>query len=354
MKFLTILKSFFRSSRFGRVLTALELLVGLTILFYYADRIIMFRQTTVYYEQFSNLAVYPDDNDAAAAYVEANGTALGKTYSVDLVDDEGLSISNRQAVLGSQAFYRAVPLELFEGEWFEENSTADLIAVVPYALRNDFPCGSIQTIYNRYWGMKTVFISGVLDSNVSFSSFSVSFDDYPYVILLCDPKGNVEVDELSNSYNVALLEKYDRKACLENDIETVGMNNDSKQVQRKTTLAPLLFFTIAVFVLLICGYLGEQFLSLSEKTKSFAVYYMCGASRGLNFTAQFLSDILWLLIPFIAAVVLTFALGIRLRVGVILGSFAFLVAGTAIISLLVLLYVNKKSPVELIRRRFYS
>ena len=112
MKFLTILKSFFRSSRFGRVLTAIELLVGLTILFYYADRIIMFRQTTVYYEQFSNLAVYPDDNDAAAAYVEANGTALGKTYSVDLVDDEGLSISNRQAVLGSQAFYRAVPLEL--------------------------------------------------------------------------------------------------------------------------------------------------------------------------------------------------------------------------------------------------
>ena len=82
MKFLTILKSFFRSSRFGRVLTAIELLVGLTILFYYADRIIMFRQTTVYYEQVSNLAVYPDDNDAAADADKRDITRFANEYQV--------------------------------------------------------------------------------------------------------------------------------------------------------------------------------------------------------------------------------------------------------------------------------
>lgn len=355
MKFLAIVKSFALRSLTGRILTAIELFVGLLILFYTFDRFAAFDQISRYSELYSGIAAYETSDEGAESYVRSHGTPLGAACTLQLQDKNGNNLTGISAFLAEKTLFQNTPLELCDGEWFAENDEARIVAVVPYSLRNTYPCRSIQTIDFVDYGRKNVYISGVLNSDVTFAnSDRISFDDANRTMLLTDPDHTIEYDPVIGLYSYALLESADTSELKASNIVTVGMMAEAQKSERDHTLAPLWFFTAALFVLFTCGYLGEQFLSLSERTKTFAVFYMCGAGRRTCFFAQLAADLFWLIVPFVLALAAATALGIRLRPIGLLIPFVYLFAGSCLLSLSLLHYINKQSPVQMIKRRFYS
>ena len=352
MKFLTIAKSFALRSITGKILTAFELLIGLLILFHTVNRLADFDLAARYTERFSGIAAYETFDDEAKAFAEAHGTPLGAAYQLQL--EPGGGMDEVSVFLAGKELFLNTPLELCAGEWFDPDGTG-LAAVVPYSLRNSFPCGSTRTLDLVGMGREKVYISGVLSSNVTFANSGiVDFSSTNRVILLCDQNGALEPDPTIGVYSYALIENADPAELKKAGVVTVGMMAEAQKSERDHTLAPLWFFTAALFVLFTCGYLGEQFLSLSERTKTFAVFYMCGAGRRTCFFAQLAADLFWLIVPFVLALAAATALGVRVRPLGLLIPFVYLFAGSCLLSLALLHYVNKQSPVQLIKRRFYS
>ena len=355
MKYLAMVKSFFLHSITGKIIIAVELLIGLLILFYTTDRLTVFQQEESYTARFANVACYMSDDSTAEAYAAQNGSLLGPVSQLQIIKDDGSGMNGIFACLASPEYYRQIPLDLFEGNWFYDNESADLIAVIPYSLRGKWSCGNIYTISFFDIGKKDVYVSGVLSSDVTLgNSGTACFEDDNIVILLTDPSGKCIANPATSLYCYAILRNTDSSECESMGITTVGMMENIEKRARELKTAPLVFFTAALFILFTCGYIGECYLSLAERTKAIAVYYMCGSPRWVCYSIQLLADAIGLLIPFVVSIFIALIIGIRLRTTGIIIPLVYLFLGTFLIGLILLWNLSKQSPVQTIRKRYYS
>ena len=357
MKILALIRMLLKASARSKILTSLELLIGLLMVFYFSDRLTVYRQIKEYEQKFANIAVAECENEEAALCLSQNGIVLGRIGSLQLISADEETIQGISLLWAQRSFYEKVPLKLAEGSWFgQEALPADcLAAVVPYSLKNRWPCGSTGRMNILGLGKQNVRVIGVLDSDVTMANSGMTiFSDTNKTILLSPSENGISPDPQYTPYLCGLLDETAAADSREKGIETVGLTAERLKTASEYSLAPLLFFSVALIILYICAYLGEQFLSQSERTKLFAVWYVCGAGRKDCFALQLLCDLIWVILPFGCSAAAAFMLGIRLRPAVILLSFACLMLGTAVISFFILHRIAAGNQAELIQRRFYS
>ena len=81
---------------------------------------------------------------------------------------------------------------------------------------------------------------------------------------------------------------------------------------RSRSIAVPSMFCAILAVMFICAFIGERFLSLSERKQLFAIHYLCGASPAQIFFSQLLCDALWLILPAALSCIAARILSLRL------------------------------------------
>ena len=152
-------------------------------------------------------------------------------------------------------------------------------------------------------------------------------NDANKIVLFCDSSGITSDLENVESMEYYLIENASMEELALHGINSIGIANEVEKSGQRHELAVPAIFMVILFVMFTVAFFGEQFLSLVEREKLFAVQFMCGATRQKTFVIQMCYDIIWLLIPFVIAIAAALIIGIRLHLlGVIL-PFAYLLIG---------------------------
>lgn len=350
MKFIRQVKWVMGRTTVARFLISIELLIGLLVCYICANVLFSIDVKDRYCERYSNVICVDTGDPDQVAYAEAHGKLFPNW--IKLYCDENYSLS-----VNSKEFYDSIPLELSEGEWFNmENTTADFVAVVSYSLKDELLCGEEYRLNFVELGERRVYISGVLNSDVTLgNSGGAAFDDAnSAVVLLCDRRGRLVEPNEADSFAYAMLDTVNEAELAEMGLESVGMRKEHDDKANRLSLALPLMFTVILFVLFTVAFLGEHFLTQLERQMLYAVQFMCGASASRAFVLQVCADVVWLAVPVLLSLAAVFALGIRLHWWGVLAPVCYLIIGIGIITAVSARSFSKQSPVEMIRRRYYS
>ena len=108
----------------------------------------------------------------------------------------------------------------------------------------------------------------------------------------------------------------------------------------------------ALVVLFGTALLGDHFLTARENEKTFAVYFICGASTGKAVLLQSAVNFAETLLPYLISLAAAFIIPIRLYPLSAIGILLILLAGSALLSLVQMIRLRRESPSQIIARRF--
>ena len=353
MKFLQLVRGAFSSDFPKRILIAMELIVGLVLLYLCADMLEKYREIDRYMERYADMAAVDPKKPDQIEYAKEHGTVFAPT--VKLTGENGMGEQQYFGEINELACYKAVPIALAEGTWFEaEAHDCQYIAVVPYSLRRTYPCGEICELYFRETGRISAYICGVLASDLTFGNTGhVYFDSTNCIVLLCPAEKNADYTKrLLASHLYVKLNEIDTEALRILDIDSVALIKDGIHEGNRDSMAAPLFLSVTLLVLFSTALLGEYFLTGKENEKAYAIRYLCGAGIGKAVLIQACVNTVEIVIPYLMSLVVALTLKIRLYQHSTLWPLLGLIAGSILLSLVQLTLLSRKSPAQIIGRRF--
>ena len=352
MKRLQLIKMALSRDLFRRILLSAELIIGLVFLFLCASLMVKNREIDRYMEMYSDMAAIDPNNAEQLAYAKEHGIIF--TPTVQLQPEQRIS-KNWSAEINSLDFYSAVPLKLSDGSWFlNEDHGCTYNAVVPYSLRKQFAAGRCYEISFIERGTVSVYVCGILDSDITFgNSYAAGFDDSNCHMLLCLAKDAKEPVRFNCFARTSVkLKDVDPEALRALDIDAVCLMKEGFHQGNYQTVAVPLFLTVILLVLFGTAVIGDHFLSAKENEKTFAVYFLCGASTREAVFLQSAVNFAEVLIPYLLSLAAALIIPIRLYAFSALGILLVLSAGSALLSLVQMVRLRRESPSQIIARRF--
>lgn len=353
MKLFQLVCSAVSRDLFKRILVSLELIVGLVLLYLCTGLLEKYRSIDQLMEKYADMAAVEPNDPEQIAYAQAHGTLFEAT--VMLTGEKETGAQRFFGEINSLAYYQAVPMELAEGTWFEADvQDCQYLAVVPYSLRGRFPCGQRCELYFLETGPISTYVCGVMPSDLTFGNTGAGyFDDTNLRILLCPTKAVRDYTEgRLASHRYVKLDEIDPGALRVLDIDAVALVKDRIHEGNRQSMAAPGFLCITLLVLFGTALLGEVFLSARENEKDYAIRFLCGASVRKAVLIQGGVNIAIILIPYLLSLVAAFALKIRLYLHSTLWPLLALTMGSVVLSFVQLTALSRKSPAQIIGRRF--
>lgn len=352
MKLLQLIRIALSRDLFRRILLSVELIIGLVFLFLCTSLLVKNREIDRYMEMYSDMAAIDPNNAEQLEYTEEHGTVFTPTVQLQAETRIGKAWC---AEINSLDYYSAVPLKLSAGSWFpDEDHGCAYNAVVPYSLRKQFAAGKRYEISFIECGTVSVYVCGILDSDITFgNSYAAGFDDSNCCMLLCPAKGTERPAAFASfAHSYAKLKNVDPEALRALNIDAVCLMKDAfRQGNRKTVAVPT-FLSLILLVLFGTALLGDHFLSAKENEKTFAVYFLCGASTREAVFLQSSVIFVEILIPYLLSLMAALVIPIRLYAFSVLGILLVLLVGSTLLSLVQMLRLRRESPSQIIARRF--
>ena len=334
-----------------RILITAELVVGLIMLFLCTSLRVKKHEVERYMDAYSDMAAVDPENAEQLAYVRNQGTVFPVTLRLTGAENRGKQFFGE---INAAEYYRAVPLKLSAGSWFpEEDHGCQFNMVVPYSRRNRFLCGKSYELNFLQTGKVSVYICGVLDSDITFGNgFSAGFDDMNRILLLCPVKErDISAIPGLRVHAYVKLNKVDGDALKALDIDAVCLVRDLLRQGNRENTAVSLFLCITLLVLFGTALLGDHFLSGKENEKTFAIHFLCGADVRKALLLRCGSNMAEIVTPYCIALAAAWCLGIHLYTISSLGSLLVLIAGSILLSLFEMKRLSRKSPAQTIARR---
>ena len=302
-----------------------------------------------------------DENNISKTYEklkkDSKFTVLGETQI-------GLNSSEAYIVPLSEDFIKNIKQPNIKGEWFKKVDRETLSVVVSDSMTDKYEIGNTYSIIinkNKF----NIYISGALDNDYMFLPPSGASDiiqknenlilvDNSDSIISKDVSKNVVVTAYINcdiDDGVNILNNYDKI----NDVVSVSSAkaNDA-QIKLQENSIPIIL-TVAVVFMCIAGFASCNVLSLVQKEKQFAVFFLTGSTRQKCILIQLTKDIITVAIPMIISFILLFIFksyglekafcGVGLMISAIICVVIFFVT-----SFSGLLKLSKKEPIEIIRQ----
>ena len=352
MKLLQLIRIALSRDLFRRILLSVELIIGLVFLFLCASLMVKNREIDQYMEMYSDMAAIDPNNAEQLAYTKEHGILFAPT--VRLQPEQKIS-KNWSAEINSLDFYSAVSLKLSAGSWFlGEDHGCTYNAVVPYSLRKQFATGRRYEINFIGCGTVSVYVCGILDSDITLgNSYAAGFDDSNCHMLLCLAKGEEShIDFTSFTHCYVKLKDVDPEALQALNIDAVCLMKDAFHQGNHQVVAVPVFLSLILLVLFGTALLGDHFLSAKENEKTFAIYFLCGASMRETVVLQSSVNFVEILIPFLLSIVAALVIPIRLYALSVLGILLVLIVGSGLLSLVQMVRLRRESPSQIIARRF--
>lgn len=352
MKLLQLIRIALSRDLFRRILLSAELIIGLVFLFLCTSLLVKNREIVRYLEMYSNMAAINPENAEQLAYAEEHGTLFAPTVQLQAEQRSGKTWF---AEVNSLDYYRTVPLKLSAGSWFlDEAHGCTYNAVVPYSLRKQFVTGKCYGISFIEYGTVSVYICGILDSDITFgNSYAAGFDDANCYMLLCLAKGAENPAGFTSfTHSYVKLKDVDPEALQALDIDAVCLMKDAFRQGNRETMAVPSFLSLILLVLFGTALVGDRFLFAEENEKTFAVYFLCGASTREAIFLQSSVNFVEILIPYLLSLLVALIIPIRLYAFSVLGIFLVLLVGGALLSQFQVERLRRKSPSQIISRRF--
>lgn len=353
MKLLRLVRTALLRDVFRRILISAELIVGIVFLFLCISILMKNREIDRYMELHGDMAAIDPNNSEQRIYAEEHGVLFEPT--VRLQAEQAAGGKTWYAEINSLDFYKAVPLKLSSGSWFsDEDRGCTYNAVVPYSLRKHFSPGKSYEMDFIEYGSVSVYVCGILDTDITFgNSYAGGFDDSNCRMLLCMAKGAEKPDAsgfFAHSY--VKLRDVEPEKLRALDIDAVCLIKDAfRQGNRKTAALPT-FLALILTVLFGTALLGDHFLTARENEKTFAVYFICGASTGKAVLLQSAVNFAETLLPYLISLAAALIIPIRLYPFSAIGILLILLAGSALLSLVQMIRLRRESPSQIIARRF--
>ncbi|MBQ5953792.1 MAG: hypothetical protein IJL47_07135 [Lachnospiraceae bacterium] len=352
MKLLQLIRIALSRDLSRRILLSVELIIGLVFLLLCVSLMMKNREIDRYMEMYSDLATIDPNNAEQLAYTKEHGIIFAPT--VQLQPEQRIG-KKWFAEINSLDFYCAVPLKLSDGSWFlNENHGCTYNAIVPYSLRKQFATGRCYEISFIECGTVSIYVCGILDSDITFgNSYAAGFDDSNCHMLLCLAKGEEShTDFTSFTHYYVKLKDVELEALQALNIDAVCLMKDAFHQGNYQVVAVPVFLSLILLVLFGTALLGDRFLSAKENEKTFAIYFLCGASTREAVLLQSSVNFVEILIPFLLSLVVALVIPIRLYALSVLGILLVLIVGSGLLSLAQMVRLRRKSPSQIIARRF--
>ena len=353
MKLFQLVRSAVSRDLFTHILISLELIVGLVLLYLCAGLLEKYREIDRYMEQYTNMAAVDPKDPEQIAYALSHGTLFEPTIKLTGENENG-----KQRYFGeinSLAYYQAVPMKLEEGSWFEADvRDCQYMAVIPYSLRSRFLCGQRCELFFRETGSINVYVCGVLASDITFGNIGhVYFGDSSMQILLCPTEAVRDYTEgrLANHMYVKMNE-IEPEVLQRLDIDAVALVKDMVHKGNQQSMAAPLFLSVTLLVLFATALLGEVFLSARENEKAYAIRFLCGASVRKAVLIQGCVNIFEIVTPYLLSLTAALVLRIRLYPHSTLWPLLALITGSTFLTFLQLTALSRRSPAQIIERKF--
>lgn len=303
----------------------LEILFALIIAHICIGQIDNYIQLNKYYGHMKDMSIarVEESDTDIVAFCQQNGTELGPLDCFSVINS-----SDCEAYIYSEAMFDTTGLK-DHMQYFSEdilNSESDVIAVVPFAMSNQYKVGSDYDITIRILDKRTdlstlqqepavdldlhLKVYAVLDSNYVFTPFA-KFEKKPNAVILIDKNGYIEKNKITYGYynnkvrdNYYLLNDTVTNEEVENiDVTIINDSIYSDIESLKKDVFKSLLITIIIFVLFVTGFLGQHLLNLDTLRINYAIYFFCGATRRKASALQFCSDMQQIAIPCLLSVV---------------------------------------------------
>lgn len=245
------------------------------------------------------------------------------------------------------------------GEWFAENDNKVLPAVVSNSMSHKYKVGNTYKI-NAGGEKIHIYISGALKSDYMFlppkGESDIIQQDKKLImikqnivpnnrkhILTAYIKGNV--DDAVNRLN---------KLGVQNIISVSSAKENDSQIQLQQNCVPILL-TVAVVFMCIAGFASYNVLSIVQKEKQFAVFFLTGATKRDCVIVQLIEDIITIIVPMIISFLVLFILKFQglesafCNVGIVISVVLCVIIFFAT-SLGGILKLTKREPIEIIRQ----
>ncbi len=374
-----------KENPFRTLLLMVELLAALVAFNLFASQLSSYHSAQTLYEKIpGNPYFCPQPTLSNDSDQLANLTELFQKQYPDLEVIEQGKVATLQDItinsvdtslyLFSQEYVDLVQYPLEQGQWLSDCAPAGQIpVVVQHRLAGSYRLGesyevtvlygltledaSGETQYEHKRIQVPIYVCGVLPNDLLILPDGMVTDRLPGMLGI-DREGLLDEVNVNGSYCLAYPSSQQDVENILNLSPTAmsleEMQANSNRIMLQNLTFPLLL-AVAIVAMCLTGFLGQGLLTLMEKEKQFAVFFLCGATTKDCAAIQLWKDLFLVGLPSVGSIVVLFLL---YRMGKIsyfipwiwVASVLFVFAVFGLSALPVLRGLSKRSPVAVMRR----
>ncbi|HIW73373.1 MAG TPA: ABC transporter permease [Firmicutes bacterium] len=360
------------TERKGMVLLMMvELTITLVAFNVFASRLGILFDLTALYESMEMERVWTTDGDTLqeqGAAIPESVTVVGGSREVTLLppgESYNMSADNPAVYLWPSAFYEQFPLRLSEGEGMASPRQGCLNILIPRGQENRLRVGETysRTVWYRDENDDAqtreveIYVAGVLAGAVTPTPGG-GVNERGTGFLGLDLSGVLEgMNTNYSSYYLRETESLTAEETAALQAAALPLEESYRSSRRSlmSTMQLPIILSIALLCFCLSAFLGYNLLSLLDREKRMAIYFLCGAKTREIVTVKLLHDALLVGLPMLlalAAMVFLPAAGLIASVSVpgILGSYLFVALIFGVSSAVFIRRLNQRSIVSYIHQ----